>query len=86
MAPFTIQQGESNTLSLKRITEAVIIAMLAAAVTTWGTVQVLSVRIEEFDKRMTEFDKRMEDVVDRIDRIHRDFYRPRVYGGSGAEQ
>lgn len=53
--------------------------MLAAAATTWATVQVLSVRMEEFDKRLDQ-------IVQRVERINQDFYVPRVSRESGERR
>jgi hypothetical protein len=53
-----------------RVTEAVVIAIVAASLSVWGTTQVLS-------ERMNNMQRSLDKVESKVEQIYRDVYAPR---------
>lgn len=74
--PFFLTTGQSQKLSIQRITEAVIIAGITAGVVMYAVQQVLSERLEWVRRDVQRVEQKVNAVDNKVERIRDDLYLP----------
>ena len=74
--PFMLTAGQTQKLSVQRITEAVIIAGITAGVVMYTTQQVIAERLEGVRKDVQRVEQKVNIVDTKVERIRDDLYIP----------
>ena len=76
LIPFMLTTGQSQKLSVQRITEAVIIAAITAGVATYAGQQVLTERLSGLRVEVQSVKQSVQEINRKVEQLRNDLYVP----------